>query len=198
MPLVMSSTTRQSVRVAGFIAPALLCAVALIQIVAARTTRLTAWKGGGFGMFSTIDSPSARFIRIQLETDRGVLRVGVPSSLQRDAARLREAPDEAGLHAFAARMASGTWVADRPIPAEARYALLLGATRDGENAPPPVPPSGEVVYRMLTNAEKPRAASLNVRTVCVEVLRYRIAPNTTRLVADLLAQTCAQARPKVR
>jgi hypothetical protein len=181
------------------VAPALLCAVALIQIVAERTTRLTAWKGGGFGMFSTVDSPSARFIRIELETNRGAVRVSVPSGLQRDTARLREAPNQAGLQTFAAKVANGRWVADRPIPAEARYAVLVGAARDGGSIPPSIPAEGEVVYRMLTNAEAPRGTVLDVRAACVEVWRYRMAPNTTRLVADRLTQACSPAaRSKAR
>jgi hypothetical protein len=178
------------------VAPALLCAVALMQIVAARTTRLTAWKGGGFGMFSTVDSPSARFIRIELDTDRGTVRVGVPAVLQRDAARLREAPDEAGVRSFAARVANGNWAADRPVPPEARYAMLVGAARDGRSIPPSVPPAGEAVYRMLSNADTPRGATLNVRAACVEVLRYRMVPNATRLVADRLMRACSPAAPR--
>jgi hypothetical protein len=189
----VNSPTNRSARLTAVVAPALLCVVALIQIVAERTTRLTAWKGGGFGMFSTVDSPSARFIRIELQTDRGAVRVSVPSGLQRDAARLREAPDEAGLHTFAAKVANGSWVADRPIPAEARYAALVGAARDGRSTPPAIPAAGETVYRMLTNADTPRGAILNVRAACVEVWRYRMAPNTTRLVADRLTQACSPA-----
>jgi hypothetical protein len=175
------------------VAPALLCAVALIQIVVARTTRLTAWKGGGFGMFSTVDSPSARFIRIELTTDHGAVRVSVPSELQRDAARLREAPNEAGLHAFAASVANGSWVADRSVPAEARYAAFVGAARDGGRVPRSIPATGEIVYKMLPRAEAPNGAILDVRSACAEVWRYRLEPNATRLVADRLAQACSPA-----
>jgi len=38
--------------------PGLLCLIALNQIRLSRTDKLVAWKGGGFGMFSTPDHPT--------------------------------------------------------------------------------------------------------------------------------------------
>lgn len=45
-----------------WIAPALMTAVALIQARTIGENNLSRWKGGGFGMFSTIDSPGNRFV----------------------------------------------------------------------------------------------------------------------------------------
>ena len=44
------------------LAPALLVAVASTQIALSRTFDLTAWKGGGFGMFSTLDHAGYRVV----------------------------------------------------------------------------------------------------------------------------------------
>jgi hypothetical protein len=47
-----------------YLAPALLVVVALTQITVAKTTDLTSWKGGGFGMFATIERRVFRFYAI--------------------------------------------------------------------------------------------------------------------------------------
>ena len=39
------------------IVPALLCGIALGQLTVARFSTLTPWKGGGFGMFASVDRP---------------------------------------------------------------------------------------------------------------------------------------------
>jgi len=41
-----------------------LIAVALTQIVLARTAALSPWKGGGFGMFATTDGMAFRYVRV--------------------------------------------------------------------------------------------------------------------------------------
>ena len=46
-------------------APALLLAlVAVCQIVLAKTADLTPWKGGGFGMFATLDHNAHRRLEV--------------------------------------------------------------------------------------------------------------------------------------
>ena len=44
----------------------LLVLIASLQFVLAHTKDLSPWKGGGFGMFSTVDSPGARKLRVYL------------------------------------------------------------------------------------------------------------------------------------
>lgn len=44
--------------------PAILITVALQQIRLATTKNLSPWRGGGFGMFSTIDQKSTRYIKL--------------------------------------------------------------------------------------------------------------------------------------
>jgi hypothetical protein len=44
---------------------------AALQIALAKTRDLTPWKGGGFGMFSTVDHPGVRYVRVFLENADG-------------------------------------------------------------------------------------------------------------------------------
>jgi hypothetical protein len=51
--------------------PATLVVVASIQVTLAQHADLVPWKGGGFGMFSTVDSPFLRVLNVSLQTSEG-------------------------------------------------------------------------------------------------------------------------------
>jgi hypothetical protein len=176
------------------IAPVLLSAVALFQIYAARTAWLTPWKGGGFGMFSTVDSPGVRFLRIVLQTDRGVVRVAVPARFQREAAQLREAPNEKSLSVLVKQLGAGTWVPNEAISPEASYAAMMASVSSRSGHVAPHSAETRSGYRMLGPGESPREPHLDVQVVCAEVWRYRVERGTTRVVADRLMQECSAAR----
>ena len=67
--------------------PILLAAVALIQIGLARAVDLTAWKGGGFGMFATLDHGAYRGVRIVVDAPDRSEALEIPPSLETAAAR---------------------------------------------------------------------------------------------------------------
>mgnify|MGYP000072191120 CR=1 FL=1 len=46
--------------------PVTLCIVAITQIYLAKTSTLTPWKGGGFGMFTVVDSISSRSLGCEM------------------------------------------------------------------------------------------------------------------------------------
>jgi hypothetical protein len=54
-----------------FAAPVLLVLTALVQLVLAKAGPLTPWKGGGFGLFSTVDRLETRTLFAWLETPDG-------------------------------------------------------------------------------------------------------------------------------
>src|SRR6476660_7863931 len=56
-----------SPRYAEFLPAVLLALVACAQLVLARTGDLTPWKGGGFGMFSTLDHGAFRRVTVVLD-----------------------------------------------------------------------------------------------------------------------------------
>jgi hypothetical protein len=94
----------------SLIAPAILVAIACLQLYLAHVHHLTPWKGGGFGMFSTVDSRGARFLRLYLTTAEGDVPVEVPPSMQPLARELRSIPTRDHLLRFAQQLAGATWV----------------------------------------------------------------------------------------
>ena len=72
--------------------PLLLTVVALLQIVLARTADLTAWKGGGFGMFATLDHGAYRGVDIVVDAPDRSESLEIPHSLELAAARAAAFP----------------------------------------------------------------------------------------------------------
>ena len=72
----------------------MLVVVATMQVVMARTAGLTPWKGGGFGMFSTLDHGAYRGVDILLEAPERSESQHVPPSLEELAARAANCPSE--------------------------------------------------------------------------------------------------------
>src|SRR5262245_47407859 len=74
-------------------APALLLiVVAALQIALTRLVDLTPWKGGGFGMFSTLDHGAFRGITIVVEAPDRSETLAIPPSLDALAARAAACP----------------------------------------------------------------------------------------------------------
>jgi hypothetical protein len=100
-------TPRQ--RLAALLPAVLLLATAANQVRLVHQQNLTPWKGGGFGMYSTIDSGAARTVDIVLRTQRGDVRI-TSDQLARDwrlrrlAELVRYAPTEQRLDDLADRL----------------------------------------------------------------------------------------------
>jgi len=112
-----------------YCAPVLLCIIACLQIYLANTRSLSPWKGGGFGMFSTVDAPSARFLRIYLINKNEEIPVLVPESMNPIALQVQTMPTEARLRKLSNDIAQGIWVPYRFTPAVQRYQSLLSDDR---------------------------------------------------------------------
>lgn len=74
--------------------PVLLAVVALCQVVLAKTVALTPWKGGGFGMFSTLDHGAYRGVVAIVEAPDRSETLEIPSSLEELAARAAACPSD--------------------------------------------------------------------------------------------------------
>jgi hypothetical protein len=189
--------TIDPVRTRGaLVPPLLLISVATAQLITARTSLLTPWKGGGFGMFSTVDAPHTRFLRIALETPDGDRRVSLPESWREEAAVLRAAPTQARVEALAATLASQTWVPETWIPAEVEYAERLRASGVDDSAVPVEAVRDLSVlglYRPLLDGEIARGQIVRVAAIRVEVWRYRFDGDAVRLDAKLLTRARAPA-----
>ena len=74
--------------------PVLLVVVAVCQIGLAKASGLTAWKGGGFGMFSTLDHGAYRGIDVVIEAADRSEAQNIPPSLEAIAARAAAYPSD--------------------------------------------------------------------------------------------------------
>ena len=88
-------------------APALLLAVvAVCQLGLAKTADLTPWKGGGFGMFSTLDHGAYRRLEAVVEGTERSEALEIPPSLEVAAARAAAFPAQWTLRSLAAGVAA--------------------------------------------------------------------------------------------
>lgn len=129
----------------AYVVPGVLLTVGLIQPVLVASFHLSPWKGGGFGMFSTVDQPRLRFVRVQvtseLGTERRVIGDGAPAPgrVRVLADRARALPTERTLAALARAVAEvrlqdagGQLRQDRGRADTARHE---GSVRDGAHIP---------------------------------------------------------------
>jgi hypothetical protein len=68
--------------------------VATTQIVLALTASLTPWKGGGFGMFATLDHGAYRGVQVVIEAPDRSEAQEIPPSLEVAAARAASCPTD--------------------------------------------------------------------------------------------------------
>jgi hypothetical protein len=95
--------------------PILLAVVACAQIALTRTTLLSSWKGGGFGMFATLDGGQHRSMRIVVFSPDRSEELDVPLSLEHLAARIQLYPGKEWLNQFARRVAEREQRRGRPV-----------------------------------------------------------------------------------
>jgi hypothetical protein len=81
----------------ALVAPGLLFVLALAQIVGFAAVGLSPWKGGGFGMFATLDHGGFRRVRVLELAAGGERAVAVPEELERLQRHVREVPRAANL-----------------------------------------------------------------------------------------------------
>ena len=145
-----------------YIAPALLVAVALQQIILASTAHLPPWTGGGFGMFSSVDNIRSRIVRAVLLVDGAEIPVSLGSNDAFAAAFFKAGalPTQGRLTTLAESLARRRW----SLHSSSQYATLAG---DGP------PPAG--------------ARIIQSPTVRLEVYRIHFLAETLELERVLLA-----------
>jgi len=94
-------------------APLVLLVVLVLHIGMRASADLTPWKGGGFGMFSTVDSPGTRLLRVELRGESGTFLVAVPERYKQAASDARAAPSPERLEHLATALAAETWALPR-------------------------------------------------------------------------------------
>ena len=94
---------------------ALLCVVAIAQVGLARGAGLTPWKGGGFGMFSTLDHSAYRGVDVLIEAPDRSEQQAIPPSLDKLAARTAAYPADALLRRLAEGVVARERRYNRPV-----------------------------------------------------------------------------------
>lgn len=165
------------------LAPGLLVLVACAQLTLVRTHHLTPWKGGGFGMFSTFDSPSARTLRLVLLTPEGEVGIAIPT-LHVPQKRLLNLPNTALLTDLAEQTARGSWLVYTPEQLAAARRVLPAEIRRqfARNGPSPEPAAFPQA-RFLAGLEGARPEILGVRA---EVWRLLYDADASQLRPELV------------
>lgn len=95
--------------------PALLSAVAAAQLYLVEQRSLSRWKGGGFGMFSTLDHGAFRGVDVVIEAPDRSEAQDVPPSLEELAARSANCPSDGLLRQLAKGIVARERRYERPV-----------------------------------------------------------------------------------
>jgi hypothetical protein len=164
----------------------------------------TAWKGGGFGMFSTVDAENARFLKAYLITEEGELPLPIPMLLKKRSAELRAAPSENALQELTRKLAKLSWCHTQAdwanvahatgiasAKAEPVTAQVLHATdrSEGKSWQFAIPGASSML-EPITGYDRPR--EIPYQAVRVELWRYRWNRDTKILQAEQWMSTTTQ------
>ena len=94
---------------------ALLVVVALGQLALAHTTGLSPWKGGGFGMFASLDARPFRYVRVFVEAPERSEELAIPASLEALAASAEILPGDRQLERLARGVVARERRHQRPV-----------------------------------------------------------------------------------
>lgn len=193
-----------------WIAPGLLCGIALVQLAFAQFSTLSPWKGGGFGMFSTVDSPGARFLRVYLVTPDGEIPVMIPDNLKNKEVELRTVGSRQLADEFIGMLANGTWVKLRmesAVPYYVRLLKLQNQERNQDRAIGDLDAKSQQVdeaidfqklnfVRMLRPNEQPNVddTKIDFQSIRLELWKYSFEKESVTLKAQKQFQLTA-ARP---
>jgi hypothetical protein len=95
--------------------PLLLLAIFATQVVLVRTSALTPWKGGGFGMFSTLDHGAYRRVTVTVDAPDRSERVEIAPSIELEEARAVACPSDRLLRRLAIAVAERDRRHERPV-----------------------------------------------------------------------------------
>lgn len=175
----------------SFLVPAIAVCVVGIQMLCANLSTLTAWKGGGFGMFATIDNPRTRFIVVDaVDTSGKSYRVDVPYGRfleirelgRRYANQLLAFPTSSGLHGLARVISESSLRAVDPENTEVPVALQRVLFD-----PPLAPLLGALRRAQLTQPTRIGRPAIEVNEVRASVLGLRYDRRRQVAVLERLA-----------
>lgn len=94
-----------------WIPPLILIFVFIHQFYLVQTHNLTQWKGGGFGMFSTVDKQTERVLRIYLVKNGNLIPAVFPFSVNTTEAKLKTKilPAESNIRILHSKVSLNNW-----------------------------------------------------------------------------------------
>ena len=108
----------------------LLVAIALVQIALVRTAAMTPWKGGGFGMFSTLDHGAYRGVDVVIDGPDRSEGLDIPESLEEIATRAAACPSDRLLRRLAEGVVARERRYERPVTRVTLTAWRMAFDRD--------------------------------------------------------------------
>ncbi|MFT5523237.1 MAG: hypothetical protein ACI9G1_003225 [Pirellulaceae bacterium] len=181
-----------------WLAPVCLILIASVHFVRVMTIDQTQWKGGGFGMFSTVDARTARFVRAYLVTETGEIPVDIPDQMKKRETEFRAAPQKSQLDLLATELANFRWYSP-----EMRWRKI--ATQHANHSPDSVA-DRDILYpsKLLAltdrkqllgerwkiaatrgrRAEKVDSAAIPVKAIRLEYWKYHYDKSNNQLVAE--------------
>jgi len=188
-----------------YIAPVLLCVIATNQIYRVHKSGQSPWKGGGFGMFTSVDSPQTRFVKCYAMTDDGEYQLPVPNSIQRFAVLARIVPTKQNLELLGRAFLKVTWASsayfDR-VREQILERIVVQDIQDPDALGDAASPTNSAVVTegvsigsrhsiraLKPGSQLPKAHELvTLNSVRVEVWRYTFDYNSKRLKSSLLRE----------
>lgn len=168
-----------------WLAALILCGIAIAQLILANTGDLSPWKGGGFGMFATVDSPLMRTITAEgVDEDGNEVRIEAFDLMsESDRLRWRAWPDSALLERLADRMGSLEYVR---IGSQRSVAL----ERLREENPLLELPDGDGGGEWLRprRAGDPEGGAKKLQAVRIEAWRMRYFAEENRIAMEALGE----------
>ncbi len=102
-------------RIAIIVPAVLLLTVASAQMVLARRTALSPWKGGGFGMFASVDGFPFRWARVYVSAPERSEELAIPASLEDRVHRVVTWPHQRALEGLATAFIERERRHERPV-----------------------------------------------------------------------------------
>jgi hypothetical protein len=102
-------------RVAIALPTVLLLAVASTQMILARRADLSPWKGGGFGMFASVDGLPFRWVRLYVSAPERSEEIQLPLSIEDQAHRVVTWPHQQAMRGLARSVIAREQRYQRPV-----------------------------------------------------------------------------------
>jgi len=171
--------------------PSLLCiGIALTQMVLALTQNLSPWLGGGFGMFSGLDSPMNRVLICEAVTENGCpLTISLKSSKHLNEKfsffRLLTLPSQSELNRLASMLLDADLFLEKNDvlnPLKSPEVHFNSIFKDKNEAIPPL-------YRVrLANEQEADGTAIRLQAVRISVWRLRFETRDARLYRTILGK----------